>query len=117
MRKTFRYRIYPTKKQEKTLDATIEECRELYNAGLEERISAYKIAHKSISFYEQQNQLPAIKKELGTLQGIHSQVAQDALRRLDKGFVAFFERSLRAQSRLFRAESSEYEPKVQVGER
>ena len=91
MRKTFKYRIYPTKKQVKTLDTTIEQCRELYNAGLEERKSAYKIRQKSLSLYDQINQLPSIKKD-GLLQGVHSQVAQDVLSRLAKAYDAFFER-------------------------
>lgn len=92
MRKTFKYRIYPTKKQTQALETTIQECRELYNAALQERISAYKTGHKSISLYQQSNQLPDIKKDRPEFKQVHSQVLQDVLSRLDKAFANFFGR-------------------------
>lgn len=63
MKKAFKYRIYPTKKQEKKLEQTFELCRELYNAEIEERKNAYEEKGKSISYTAQQNQLPEIKKQ------------------------------------------------------
>jgi putative transposase len=33
MRKTLKYRIYPTKETERNLFWTLSRCRELYNAG------------------------------------------------------------------------------------
>src|SRR5437899_1129906 len=57
MRKTFKYRIYPTKATEQQLSWTLTRCRELYNAALSERKDAYTYAGKSISYYEQQNDL------------------------------------------------------------
>jgi transposase len=33
MRKAYKFRLYPTKKQEKVLFWTLTRCRELYNAG------------------------------------------------------------------------------------
>ena len=42
-KKAFRYRIYPTKKQEETLNRHLSLCGELYNAGLEERREAYRM--------------------------------------------------------------------------
>ena len=92
MRKAFKYRIYPTKKQETLLKNTLGICCELYNAALQERRDAYKLAGKSINYSIQQNQLPQIKKDRPELATIHSQVLQDVLRRLDKGFDAFFRR-------------------------
>jgi putative transposase len=92
MKKAFKYRIYPTKKQESMLDQTLGICCELYNAALQERRDAYKLAGKSITYTVQQNQLPEIKQTRSDLKDIHSQVLQDALRRLDKAFDAFFRR-------------------------
>jgi len=37
MRKTFKYRLYPTRKQETLLNQQMEECRWLYNHFLEHR--------------------------------------------------------------------------------
>jgi transposase len=42
MRKAFKYRIYPTKKQEQVLFWTLARCRELYNAALSEWKDAYQ---------------------------------------------------------------------------
>ena len=93
MRKTFKYRLYPTRKQENTLFWTLTRCRELYNAALSERKDAYKYAHKSITYRMQVNDLPEIKGAIREdYQDIHSQVLQDVLRRLDNAFAGFFRR-------------------------
>jgi putative transposase len=70
----------------------LELCRELYNAALSERREAWKLERKSISYLDQQNVLPEIKAIREDVAEIHSQVLQDVLRRLDKGFKAFFSR-------------------------
>ncbi len=93
MRKAYKFRLYPTKQQEKTLFWTLTRCRELYNAALAERKEAYRMAGKSITYYEQKRDLPEIKAELREeYQQIHSQVLQDVLLRLKRAFDAFFRR-------------------------
>ena len=93
MRKTFKYRIYPTKETEQKLYWTLTRCRELYNAALSERKDAYKYVGKSISYYDQQNDLPEMKAEIREeYQDITAHVLQDVLRRLDKAFQNFFRR-------------------------
>jgi len=65
----------------------------LYNAALTERRDAYKYAGKSVSYYDQQNDLPEIKAEIRQeYQDIAAHVLQDVLRRLDKAFQNFFRR-------------------------
>ena len=92
-KQAFKYRIYPTKEQEKTLFWTLARCRELYNAALSERKDAYKYEHKSITYRMQADDLPEIKGIIREeYQNIHSQVLQEALKRLDKAFAAFFRR-------------------------
>ena len=91
-RKAFKYRLYPTHAQERALLWTLTRCRELYNAALQERRDAYRMAGTSIRCYEQITQLPAIKEERPEYADIHSQVLQDVLRRLDKAMQAFFRR-------------------------
>jgi len=92
MLKAYKYRIFPSHAQGTRLEQTLDVCRELYNAALQERREAYKLEGKSIRYLDQQNQLPEIKKVRPELAGIHSQVLQDVLRRLDKAFQAFFRR-------------------------
>ena len=92
-KQAFKYRIYPTKEQEKTLFWTLARCRELYNAALSERKDAYKYEHKGITYRMQADDLPEIKGIIREeYQNIHSQVLQEALKRLDKAFAAFFRR-------------------------
>src|SRR5260370_7200614 len=91
MRKTFKYRLYPTKEIEQRLFWTLTRCRELYNAALSERKDAYKYAGKRVNYYDQQNDLPEIKAEIREeYQTIAAHVLQDVLRRLDKAFQHFF---------------------------
>jgi putative transposase len=91
-RKAFKYRIYPTKEQEQTLFWTLTRCRELYNAALAERKEAYRMAGKSISYYEQKRDLPDIKDIRPEYKEIHSQVLQDVLLRLEGAYKHFFRR-------------------------
>lgn len=91
-KKAFRYRIYPTKKQEETLNRHLSLCGELYNAGLEERREAYRMCGTRVNFSMQSAQLPDIKEARPEYEGIYSQVLQDVLHRLDKAYKAFFRR-------------------------
>jgi putative transposase len=92
MIKAFKYKLEPTKAQVQSLDWTLNRCRELYNAALEERISAYKKAGVSINYHSQAVSLPEVKEGRPEYNDVHSQVLQDVLKRLDKAYQAFFKR-------------------------
>ena len=92
MRKAYKFRLYPTTQQEEKLFWTLNRCRELYNAALSERKDAYRMAGKSISYYEQKRDLPEIKQVRPEYNDMHSQVLQDVLLRLKRAFDRFFER-------------------------
>jgi putative transposase len=83
--KAYKFRIYPNKGQEQTLNQTIETCRLLYNQSLQE-----KREDKLLSYYEQTKALTQIRKGRDDLKRIHSQVLQDVLLRLNKTFQNFF---------------------------
>src|SRR5579884_1270509 len=70
----------------------LDRCRELYNAGLEERREAYRMRGVSVTRYRQVTQLPAVKEGRPEYKEIGSQVLQDVLERLDRAFAAFFKR-------------------------
>lgn len=91
-KKAFKYRLYPTKQQEQLLFNTLQLCRELYNASLEERKEAYRMSKVRITYNQQANQLPEIKDMRPELNNVHSQVLQDTLRRVEKAMKAFFRR-------------------------
>ena len=96
-RRTFKFRLYPNRQQRDQLQATLDVCRELYNAGLEERRDAWSAHRKGIGYVAQANKLAGIKAIRDDVRAVHSQVLQDVLRRLDKTFKAFFLRCRRGQ--------------------
>jgi len=96
--KAYKYRLYPNKATAEKLQWVLDRCRGLYNAALQERRDAYRLAGKSITYYDQANQLPDIKEIREEYQVIHSQVLQDTLRRADKAFKAFFRRVKQGQT-------------------
>ncbi len=92
MLKAFKYRLYPTQPQLRDLDRTLMLCRSLYNAALQERREAYRKAGKTVGFYEQKRYLPEIRTELPEYKGVHSQVLQNVIERVDLAFKGFFRR-------------------------
>jgi putative transposase len=107
--KSFKYRLCPTRKQTDKLQWTLDRCRELYNAALQERRDGYAVIKNRPDFYDahapehapqshninyssQAHQLPDIKDLREEYQNIHSQVLQDVLRRVEKGMQNFFRR-------------------------
>lgn len=99
--KAYKFKI---KRPSKAIVAKFEQhlllCRELYNSALRERIDAYKINNISITYQDQQNQLPEIKEVRKDLNLVYSQVLQDALKRLDKTFKSFFSRVKKGERRV-----------------
>ena len=63
MRKTFKYRLYPTGNQAPALDHQLSEACRLYNAALQERRDAYRQAGVLLSYYDQANQLKGIRAD------------------------------------------------------
>ncbi len=92
MLKTYKYRLYPTRKQVEKLDWTLEACRVLYNSSLVDRNRHYEETGKGLSRIDQQKILVKDKKNISYLTDIHSQVLQDVLFRVEKAYKAFFRR-------------------------
>jgi putative transposase len=91
MRLTFKYRLMPTSAQAAFLAGELRDACSLYNAALEERIGAWKTCHKSINYYDQANQLKAMRAD-GCLTLANFSCCQDVLRRVDKTYKAFYAR-------------------------
>ncbi|RKU22989.1 transposase [Candidatus Poribacteria bacterium] len=92
MLKTYQYRVYPTTKQRLTLEAWLDACQTLYNQGLAMRIETFKKTGKSISYNSQAGMLTVLRRHSSFWKGIHIDVLQDTLRRLDKTYDAFYRR-------------------------
>jgi putative transposase len=92
VRKSYKYKLKPTPDQAQVLDETVWHCRDLYNAGLEQRIWAYRKGGVTVTHGQQEAELPNIRDAFPAYAAIHSQVLQDVLTRLDKAYQAFFRR-------------------------
>ena len=98
MKKTYEYRAYPTARQHKTFALWLALLRNLYNQALAWRIDAYKKNNDSVKWTTQANALPDLKRQSKAYAGLHSDVLQDAMRRLDKAYKAFFRRVKNGES-------------------
>lgn len=90
--RVYKYRAYPSKAQVSALENQFSMCRHLYNRLLGERIDAYSTEKKSIGYYVQKRGLVDFKKERPWYKGVHSQVLQDVVQRLDRAYQNFFRR-------------------------
>src|SRR5262245_57138110 len=97
VRKTYKEKVRPTPAQERALEEVLWRCRDLYNAALEQRITAYQRRRVSLSRYEQEAELKEIRAEFPKYSALHSHVPQDVLARLEKTYQAFFRRLQRGE--------------------
>lgn len=100
----------PNKSTIEKLQWVLDRCRELYNAGLQERRDTYEMAVKrhpnyyddetrrqltrehAVGYYEQKRELVDIKELRPEYQEIASHVLQDVILRLKHAFDGFFRR-------------------------
>jgi len=92
VRKSFQYRLYPTKSQLTRLESILESCRWLYNKTLELRKNAWEKNQENISLYDSSSYLTQWKSSHLDLYKVHSQVLQQVQTRVDLAFKAFFRR-------------------------
>lgn len=91
-RRTFKYRLYPTKAQQVAMKKSLDACRWVYNKTLEVRKTAWEERQESVSRYDTIRMLPDWKKEHPFLTNAYSQCLQEACIRVDLAFKAFFRR-------------------------
>ena len=92
MRKTFKYRLYPTKLQTTKMNNILEQARWVYNETLALRKNAWESEKKSISLYASQKELTGWVAQKPELKTVHGQVLQNVQVRVDLAFKAFFRR-------------------------
>ena len=101
MKKTFQFRIYPTKNQEVALNRTLSTCRHLYNDSLAERKRQSELNELErtfdicpwgkpdwLNYYDQANSLSGSKTDFQ--KDVFSQVLQNVLKRVDRSYKNFF---------------------------
>jgi putative transposase len=93
MRRSYKFLLRPTRKQEAALGACLEDTRQLYNAALEERREAWRKGRHRVTFYTQDAQLKEIRAQDPGRYGRWSFTCERAaIKRLDRAFQAFFRR-------------------------
>jgi len=81
---SYKYRLYPNRAQRELLDRMLEIHRSIYNDALTERRLAWERSQISISYYDQANQLKAIREFDEDAAWCNYSSLQQTLRRLDK---------------------------------
>ena len=89
---THLYRIRPTRAQHAALDKILEDQRQLYNAALQERISAWRCG-TSLSMNDQTRSLTEIRSFDPAYRGVPYNLSKWTLKRLDDAMKAFFRRT------------------------
>jgi len=90
MLKAYKYRMYPNKKQSKSIWNHIHTCRFLYNWSLEQKIKAYQTEGKTLSMFDLNYMLPTLKKQHEWIGEINSQSLQAVNRNVETAFKNFF---------------------------
>ena len=92
MKRTYKYRVYPTRDQEKWLSAELKHQKHLYNYMLQMRSQMYNYGSISVSRNDQINHLANLR-ENNTYYSEHSQDMQvSTIKRLDCAYDNFFGR-------------------------
>ena len=86
----YTFRLYPNKTQERELFAARRLHAYLYNACIAHRRFEWKKNQKTVDYFEQQNYLPAFKKEWVEFARLHSQTLQSTAKRVDLAYNSFF---------------------------
>ncbi|MCL4373843.1 MAG: transposase [Candidatus Marsarchaeota archaeon] len=87
-----RIEIKPTNVQEQVLYEISEKCRLIYNYALAERLKALNEG-RQLTYIDQQNSLPKIKKTYSAYKIVHSKTLQYAMKELDSNFRSFRRRA------------------------
>lgn len=92
MLKSYRYRLYPTKAQRRTLERQLDLCRQVYNDTLAYRKNAWEKEQRQVNRFETQNRLPQLKVDHPEYKEVHSLTLQNVVLRVELAFNAFFRR-------------------------
>ena len=105
--RTYRFRLYPNRKQTELLAKHFGCSSFVYNYFLNQRKEQYKLTGKSDNFYAQAKTLTALKKQEETawLKEVNAQTLQFAIRSLEAAYNNFFKK--RAKFPKFKSKHSQ----------
>ena len=92
------YRLLPqTRGNWRRLERVLENQRQLYNAALQERSDAWRLAGVSITWQDQFKSLTACRREIPEMAAVPVAIQRGTLKRVDKAFQGFFRRARAGQ--------------------
>ena len=89
MRLTFKYPVYPTQKEERTLEKWLGHLCELQNAARNNRKFAYEEEGRFVSRYDQEQLLKVAREKYDDFREVPQDFQVSILKRVDKAFDAF----------------------------
>jgi len=92
VKKAFKFRIYPNKKQEVLISKTIGCSRFVFNHFLDKWKITYKNTGKGLTYNQCSSQLTQLKKELEWLKEVDSIAVQSSLKHLVDAYSRFFKK-------------------------
>jgi putative transposase len=92
VKKAFKFRIYPNKKQEILISKTIGCSRFVFNHFLDKWKITYKNTGKGLTYNQCSSQLTQLKKELEWLKEVDSIAVQSSLKHLVDAYSRFFKK-------------------------
>jgi len=92
MRQAFVYRLYPSRTQERAMEAILTTTRLFYNRLLAERKQAWEECGERVTKVQQLRRVKECKATNPYAASVHSHILQVVADDLDKAFLAFFRR-------------------------
>ena len=89
MRLTFKYPVYPTQEEERTLLKWFDHLRELQNSARNNRKFAHEEAGRFVSRYDQEQLLKVAREKYDDFREVPQDFQVSILKRVDKAFDAF----------------------------
>ena len=89
MRLTFKYPVYPTQEEERTLEKWLDHLCELQNAARNNRKFAYETEGRFVSRYDQEQLLKVAREKYDEFREVPQDFQVSILKRVDKAFDAF----------------------------
>jgi len=100
IKRTFKFRIYPSKSQQTTIDLHLELCRNLYNELLNVKKETYEQSKQSLTKFDLNKCMFYFNNRNPEFKLIHSQVKQNISDRIDKAFKNMFARIKRGEDKV-----------------
>ena len=89
MEKSYKYRLYPNKKQKEMLSKTFGCTRFIYNYYLNKKIELYKNEKQNMTRFQCDKDMTSLKQELIWLKEVDKFALQNALKDLDRAYQNF----------------------------